>query len=90
MVVIIMKRDTDGGIEYLHNLLWYMKYDRMTGKERADFADMWGFGVDCHDIEKAYDQMIQTRKYFRKTGGNPLVHYIAENQNNPMKYIRNY
>ena len=76
MGVLILKRNTDGGIEYLEKLCYYLKFNRKTKSIRDDFVIAFGSGVDADSMEDAYFQMMQVRKYFRKTGGNPLLHYI--------------
>ncbi len=77
MVVVKLRRNTAGGLEYMRNLLRYLRYDRRTGKERKDYICMSGYGVDHFNLERAYHQMTEVRKYFGKVSGNPLAHYIV-------------
>lgn len=76
MGVLIMKRDTNGGTQYLKNLCRYIKFDRKAGAVRDDFVTALGFGVDCFDMDEAYYQMLQVRRFYGKESGNPLIHFI--------------
>ena len=77
MVFVKLRRNTAGGMDYIRNLLRYFRYDFRTGKERKDYVCMSGYGVDYTDLERAYHQMTEVRKYFGKVSGNPLAHYIV-------------
>ena len=67
MVVIKVKRDTDAGLNYLKNACLYLEND-----EKSLFTG--GCGIDP---DKAYEHMLKVRKYFGKTSGNPLIHFIV-------------
>lgn len=77
MVFVKLRRNTAGGMDYIRRLLRYFRYDSKTGKERKDYVSMNGFGVDYVNLEYAYHQMKEVRKYFGKVSGNPLAHYIV-------------
>ncbi|WP_294412857.1 relaxase/mobilization nuclease domain-containing protein [uncultured Ruminococcus sp.] len=68
MANIIVIRNTYGGTEYLQNALAYVS------DNRAYYQG--GIGVDPYDPNIAYKQMLFTRQYFDKVGGNPLVHFV--------------
>jgi hypothetical protein len=69
MVILKIKRDTQGGLPYLRNAISYLEDD-----EKSLFTG--GFGVTTAPIEETYRQMVAVRKYFGKVSGNPLIHFI--------------
>mgnify|MGYP002627204307 FL=1 len=60
-------RHTDGGYEYLNNAVNYVLY----GKASCDCV-----GSPNTSLEYPLEQMHYVKKYFDKTGGNPLFHFI--------------
>lgn len=68
MAEINVIRNTYGGMEYLRNALEYVSDERSLCRG--------GYGVDPYDTDRAYEQMIATRRYFGKVSGNPLVHVV--------------
>lgn len=73
MVVIKVKRDTCGGEKYLKNAVNYV------GDGRA--MEVRGYGVDPYNTKNIYDQMMTVKKYFGKTGDNPLMHFVISYDN---------
>lgn len=73
MVVIKVKRDTCGGEKYLKNAVNYV------GDGRA--VEVRGYGVDPYNAKNTYDQMMTVKKYFGKTGDNPLMHFVISYDN---------
>lgn len=69
MARISIMRNTYGGCNYIKNSLNYIRDDRAISGG--------GYGVDPYDPAVAYYQMMQTRRYFNKTSGNPLVHIVV-------------
>ena len=79
MAKIDVIRNTYGGTTYLKNALNYVT------DSRALYGG--GYGVNPYDANMAYDQMMQTRRFFGKTSGNPLVHVIVA-YNSDVKDVR--
>ena len=73
MVVIKVKRDTCGGEKYLKNAVNYV------GDGRA--VEVRGYGVNPYNAKNTYDQMMTVKKYFGKTGDNPLMHFVISYDN---------
>ena len=61
-------RHTDGGYEYLSNAVNYVLY----GKASYDCV-----GSPNTSLEYSLEQMHYVKKYFDKTSGNPLFHFIV-------------
>ena len=74
MVVIKVKRDTCGGEKYLKNAVNYV------GDGRA--VEIRGYGVDPYNTKNTYNQMMEVKKYFGKTGDNPLMHFVISYDKN--------
>ena len=70
MVSIILIRNTDGGLDYLIKSCRYV-----FNEERAIIRG--GFYVDYFDLDAAFSQMLDVKRYFGKTSGNPLIHIIV-------------
>ena len=69
MVVMKVKRDTNGGLKYLRNAIEYLEND-----EKSLFTA--GFGVNPNIIEDTFKHMVKVREYFSKVSGNPMIHFI--------------
>lgn len=69
MAKVIMIRNTFGGCKYLQKALKYIRDERAIAGG--------AFGVDTYDPEVAFYQMMCTKRFFNKTGGNPLIHIIV-------------
>ena len=65
MAKVIMIRNTFGGCKYLQKALKYIRDERAIAGG--------AFGVDTYDPEVAFYQMMCTKRFFNKTGGNPLI-----------------
>lgn len=71
MVLVKSKRDTYGADScYLYKALNYL-YDN----EKA--LHIGGYGVNPYNLEETFKQMMFVKKYFHKTGDNPLMHFIV-------------
>ena len=71
-----MKYHRDGKIEYLKNALRYLKYNK-DGEIREDLRYIGGKYVrDPWDVNKSFYNMMTIKRFFNKTGNNPLLHLI--------------
>ena len=70
MVQIKVKRDTDGGEQYLKSSTNYV----MKKPETVFFGC---YGVTPCSPDTAFTQMMLVKKYYGKTSGNPLIHLIV-------------
>ncbi len=70
MVAVKLIRNTYGGLEYLYRACRYV-----DNTERAIYIN--GFGVNPYDLNDAYDQMLEVKRYYGKTSGNPLAHFVV-------------
>lgn len=63
-----MIRHTDDGLRYLYNALHY------TMGIHTDYDKRYSPNVDIYN---AYEQFLFVKKYFGKTSGNPVFHFIV-------------
>ena len=70
MVAVKLIRNTYGGLEYLFRACRYV-----DNNERAIYIN--GFGVNPNNWNDAYDQMLGVKRYYGKTSGNPLAHFVV-------------
>lgn len=68
MGIFKMIRHTDGGYDYLNHAVNYVVY----GKANYDCV-----GSPNTSLDYPLEQMHYVKKYFDKTGGNPLFHFIV-------------
>ena len=68
MGVFKVIRHTDGGYDYMNNALNYVIY----GHTAYGNAGSPNVNINC-----AATQMHYVKKYFDKTSGNPLFHFIV-------------
>ena len=68
MGIFKMIRHTDGGYNYLNHAVNYVVY----GKANYDCV-----GSPNTSLDYPLEQMHHVKKYFDKTGGNPLFHFIV-------------
>lgn len=61
-------RHTDDGLDYMHNALNYV-YGGHTDIDKRYSPNV--------DIYSAYEQFYLVKKYFGKTSGNPVFHFIV-------------
>lgn len=61
-------RNTDSGLQYMYNALNYVIYGH------TDYDKVYSINTDIHD---AYNQFFAVKRYFDKTSGNPLFHFIV-------------
>ena len=70
MVTVKLIRNTYGGEDYLAHLCPYVR-----NGEKAVYLE--GNGVSPYHADAAYDQMMAVKRYFGKTSGNPLAHFVV-------------
>lgn len=61
-------RNTNNGLQYMYNALNYVLYGH------TDYDKRYSFNTD---IDNAYEQFLLVKKYFYKTSGNPIFHFIV-------------
>lgn len=61
-------RNTNDGLKYMYNNLNYV----LNG--HTDFDNRYSLNTD---IDNAYEQFLLVKKYFGKTSGNPVFHFIV-------------
>lgn len=61
-------RNTDDGLQYMYNALNY------TMGTHTDYDKRYSPNVDIYN---AYEQFLLVKKYFGKTSGNPVFHFIV-------------
>ena len=61
-------RNTNDGLDYMHNALNYV-YGGHTDIDKRYSPNV--------DIYNAYEQFYLVKKYFGKTSGNPVFHFIV-------------
>lgn len=61
-------RNTDDGLQYMYNALNYVLYGH------TDYDKRYSLNTD---IDNAYEQFLLVKRYFYKTSGNPLFHFIV-------------
>lgn len=79
MVIFKIVRHSNGGQQYMENMLRYIIDDRalFTG-----FNGVSGYGTNQEIICKAMEEMLFVKKYFGKVSGNPLVQFIVSYDSN--------
>ena len=76
MVIVKLKRDTYGSnTDYLAHALRYV-----GNPKKCEYIA--GFGIDPYDLDHCYNQMMTVKKYYHKSGDNPLVHFIISFDSN--------
>ena len=68
MGILKIIRNTDSGLEYMYNALNYVLYGH------TDYDKKYSLNTD---IDNAYEQFLLVKKYFYKTSGNPVFHFIV-------------
>ena len=63
-------RNTNDGLQYMYNALNYVCY------EHTDYDKRYSPNVD---IDNAYEQFLLVKRYFYKTSGNPIFHFMQKN-----------
>lgn len=67
MGILKIIRNTDDGLQYMYNALNYIIYGH------TDYDKIYSFNTD---IDDAYNQFLIVKRYFDKTSGNPVFHFI--------------
>ena len=68
-IIVKIKRQSDGGIGYLHNMCHYVRDHRAIAKG--------GYGLNIEDPEIAFSQMVWIRKYYGQVSTNPLIQIVV-------------
>ena len=82
MVILTQKRITDNGNGkgYFRNCINYVYKEKSEQGEKLILTR--GFGVSDTSPEHTYQQMYAVKKYFGKTGDNPIMHFVVSFDNN--------
>lgn len=67
MGILKIIRNTDDGLQYMYNVLNYIT------NGHTDYDKIYSFNTD---IDDAYNQFLIVKRYFDKTSGNPVFHFI--------------
>lgn len=79
MDILKLKRVTRGGDSYLNNAIGYCFKEKLEPGEAL--IETVGYGVSSRNPGAAYLQMYAVKKYYGKTGDNPLIHFIISFDN---------
>lgn len=80
MDILRIIRHTDGSDRYLNNAVKYGFKEKLEENEKL--IETVGYGVSGTNSRYAFNQMYATKKYFGKTGDNPLMHFVVSYDNN--------
>lgn len=61
-------RNTNDGLEYMYNALNYITYGH------TDYDKRYSLNTDIYNT---YEQFLLIKKYFGKTSGNPVFHFVV-------------
>ena len=70
MVYLKSIRHSNKDNKYLRRACAYLEND-----ERAICCG--GYGVDPYNLDYTYNQMMAVKRYYSKTSGNPLMHFVV-------------
>ena len=81
MVILKQKRITNNGQGkgYFRNCIDYIYKEKTEPGEEVILRS--GFGVSYSNPEHTYNQMYAVKKYYGKTGDNPVMHFIVSFDN---------
>ena len=81
MVILKQKRITNNGEGkgYFRNCIDYVYKEKIEYGEALVLRG--GFGVSYSNPDHTYNQMYAVKKYFGKTGDNPVMHFIVSFDN---------
>lgn len=82
MGIVKITRNTYGGPDYLKAACNYI-----LNKKAVAFG---GYMVDNHDANRAFDQMMTVKRFYHKSGDNPLVHFIVSYDKDENKSVGFY
>ncbi|MDE6426823.1 MAG: relaxase/mobilization nuclease domain-containing protein [Ruminococcus sp.] len=79
MVIFKIVRHSNGGQQYMENMLRYVLDGRalFTG-----FNGIFGYGTNQEIVSKAMEEMLFVKKYFGKVSGNPLIQFVVSYNSN--------
>lgn len=85
MVIVKLVRDKDHykgnhvmNDDYIWNLLRYIKYNKGSNDIRDDFRHIGGHGLDYHNIDHAYDNIMKIKKYWNNVNSkHKIIHYVV-------------
>lgn len=70
-------RNTNSELQYMYNALNYVLYGH------TDYDKRYSLNTD---IDNAYEQFLLVKKYFYKTSGNPIFHFIVSFNTRTTRY----
>ena len=79
MVIFKIVRHSNGGQQYMENMLKYILDDRQLD---IGFNGISGYGTNQEIIHKAMEEMLFVKKYFGKVSGNPLIQFVVSYDSN--------
>ena len=81
MDILTQKRITDNGDGrgYFRNCIEYAFKEK--SEENEALIQVKGYGVSGRSPENAYNQMYNVKKYYGKTGDNPVMHFVVSYDN---------
>jgi len=68
MEIFKVIRNTNDGLGYMHNAINYVTYGH------TDYDKRYSINTD---IDNAYKQFLAVKRYFYKTSGNPVFHFVV-------------
>ncbi len=68
MGVFKVIRNTNDGLNYMYNAINYVTYGH------TDYDKRYSLNTD---IDNAYEQFLTVKRYFYKTSGNPVFHFVV-------------
>ncbi len=79
MVIFKIVRHSNGGQQYMKNMLSYILDGRalFTG-----FNGISGYGTNQEIVRKAMEEILFVKKYFGKVSGNPLIQFVVSYDSN--------
>lgn len=80
MDILKQKRVTDNGNNYFKHCVNYAYKEKLEPDEALIRTK--GYGVCDTNAGYTYDQMYAVKKYYEKTGDNPVMHFIVSYDNN--------
>ena len=82
MDILTQKRITDNGDGkgYFRHCINYVYKEKPEHGEELILTR--GFGVSYYNPNHTYNQMYAVKKYFGKTGDNPIMHFVISFDNN--------
>ncbi|MDE5584553.1 MAG: relaxase/mobilization nuclease domain-containing protein [Ruminococcus sp.] len=84
MVIFKIVRHSNGGHQYMENMLSYILDDRRLD---IGFNGISCYGTNQEIVHKAMEEMLFVKKYFGKVSGNPLIQFVVSYDSNVSNVI---